>query len=105
MTTHTVTPAVRAVRRCKANAGLRRLPRGPLTRTRLSSKLRLHLEYSLKTIWFLSVAVQFPRVRHHSQHRHRWVGVKGQTHVMDAVIPNILQSGAFVWFEKKQCFQ
>ncbi|GFV50108.1 uncharacterized protein TNCV_3646101 [Trichonephila clavipes] len=32
---------------------------------------------SLKTTWFHSAAVQFPRVRHHSKRRPRWVGVKG----------------------------
>ncbi|GFU26116.1 uncharacterized protein TNCV_5105661 [Trichonephila clavipes] len=50
MTSHTTTPTVRAVCRCKAKAGLRRLPR-----------------------------VQFPRAWHHSKRRRRWVGVKGST--------------------------
>ncbi|GFW44134.1 hypothetical protein TNCV_3854951 [Trichonephila clavipes] len=40
MAPHTITPAVGAVRRCKAKAGLRRSPRGLHTRTRLSSLLR-----------------------------------------------------------------
>ncbi|GFX19836.1 DUF4817 domain-containing protein [Trichonephila clavipes] len=52
-------------------------PRGLRTRTRLSSLLRLNLDSSLKTTWFHSAAVQFPRVCHHSKRRHRWVGVKG----------------------------
>ncbi|GFU36866.1 hypothetical protein TNCV_3580741 [Trichonephila clavipes] len=34
---------------------------------------------SLKTTWFHSVAVQFPRVRHRSKRRRRWVGVKSST--------------------------
>ncbi|GFU53069.1 uncharacterized protein TNCV_3098531 [Trichonephila clavipes] len=46
----TITPAVGAVCRCKAKAGLRRSP------------------------W-----VQFPRAWHHSKRRRRWVGVKGST--------------------------
>ncbi|GFT57937.1 uncharacterized protein TNCV_2768451 [Trichonephila clavipes] len=62
-----------------AKAGLKRSPRGLHTRTRLSSQLRLNLDSSLKTMWFHSAAVQFPRVRYHSKRRHRWVGVKGST--------------------------
>ncbi|GFW51668.1 uncharacterized protein TNCV_1186001 [Trichonephila clavipes] len=77
MTPHTITPAVGAVCRCKAKAGLRRSPRGLHTRTRLSSLLRLNLDPSLKTTWFHSTAVQFPRARHHSKRRPRWVRVKG----------------------------
>ncbi|GFV38206.1 hypothetical protein TNCV_4791921 [Trichonephila clavipes] len=34
---------------------------------------------SLKTTWFHSAVVQFPRPRHHSKRRRRWVGVKGST--------------------------
>ncbi|GFX34562.1 uncharacterized protein TNCV_3658001 [Trichonephila clavipes] len=34
---------------------------------------------SLKTTWFHSAAVQFPRAWHHSKRRHRWVGVKSNT--------------------------
>ncbi|GFX45133.1 uncharacterized protein TNCV_3431811 [Trichonephila clavipes] len=34
---------------------------------------------SLKTIWFHSATVQFPRPRHHSKQRRRWVGVKCST--------------------------
>ncbi|GFU20630.1 uncharacterized protein TNCV_3785241 [Trichonephila clavipes] len=79
MATHTITPAVGAVCRCKAKAGLRRSPLDLLTRTRLSSLPRLNLDSSLKTTWFHFVAVQFPRARHHSKRRRRWVGVKGST--------------------------
>ncbi|GFV92719.1 uncharacterized protein TNCV_1375691 [Trichonephila clavipes] len=82
MTPHTITPAVGAVCRCKAKAGLRHSPRGVHTRTRLSSLLRLNLDSlsSLKTTWLHSVAVQFPRARHHSKRRWcQWVGVKGST--------------------------
>ncbi|GFU10750.1 e3 ubiquitin-protein ligase RNF13 [Trichonephila clavipes] len=51
--------------------------------------------------WFHSAAVQFPRTRHHSKRRHRWEGIKGSTR-MDSAISNVLQPGAFVWFEKTQ---
>ncbi|GFT93383.1 uncharacterized protein TNCV_337481 [Trichonephila clavipes] len=77
MVPHTITPAVGAVCRCKAKTGLRRSPRGLHTRTRLSSLLRLNLDSSLKTTWFHSAAVQFPRAWHHSKRKRRWVGVKG----------------------------
>ncbi|GFT02695.1 uncharacterized protein TNCV_829611 [Trichonephila clavipes] len=80
MVPHTITPAEGAVCRCKEKAGLRRSPRGLHTRTRLLSLLRLNLDSSLKTTWFHSAPVQFPRARHHSKRRHRWVGVKGSTH-------------------------
>ncbi|GFX99992.1 uncharacterized protein TNCV_260281 [Trichonephila clavipes] len=80
MAPHTIAPAVGAVCRCKAKAGLRRSPRGFHTRTRLSSLLRLNnLDLSLKTTWFQSAAVQFPRARHHSKRRRRRVGVKGSS--------------------------
>ncbi|GFY20137.1 uncharacterized protein TNCV_2148301 [Trichonephila clavipes] len=69
MAPHTITPAVGVVCRCKAKAGLRRSPWGLHTRTRLSSLLRLNLDSSLKTTWFHSAAVQFPRARHHSKRR------------------------------------
>ncbi|GFU59628.1 uncharacterized protein TNCV_3185991 [Trichonephila clavipes] len=81
MAPHTITPAVGAVWRFKAKAELRRLPRGLHTRTRLLSLLRLNLDSSLKAIWFLSAAVQFPRAWHHSKRRRRWVGVKGSTRI------------------------
>ncbi|GFU35625.1 uncharacterized protein TNCV_2099231 [Trichonephila clavipes] len=80
MAPHTITPAVGAVCCCKAKAGLKRSPRGLRTPTRLSSLLRLNLDSSLKTTWFHSAAVQFPRAWHHSKWRYRWVGVKGSTH-------------------------
>ncbi|GFX80217.1 uncharacterized protein TNCV_2642331 [Trichonephila clavipes] len=47
---HAITPAVRAVCCCKAKARLMR-----------------------------SLQVSFPRARHHSKRRRRWVGVKGNT--------------------------
>ncbi|GFX20134.1 uncharacterized protein TNCV_1436941 [Trichonephila clavipes] len=79
MAPYTITPAVGAVCRCKAKAGLRRLSRGLHTRTRLSSLLRFNLDSSLKTTWFHSAADQFLRAQHHSKRRRRWVGVKGNT--------------------------
>ncbi|GFV70439.1 uncharacterized protein TNCV_4798581 [Trichonephila clavipes] len=69
MAPHAIAPAVKAVCRCKAKVGLRRSPRGLHTRTRLSSLLRLNLDSSLKTAWFHSAAVQFPRAQHHSKRR------------------------------------
>ncbi|GFV84677.1 uncharacterized protein TNCV_4296591 [Trichonephila clavipes] len=71
------TPAVGAV--CPCKAGLRCSPRGFHTRTRLSLLLILNVDSSLKMTWFHSAAVQFPRARHHSQRRRRWVGIKGST--------------------------
>ncbi|GFX20977.1 uncharacterized protein TNCV_80321 [Trichonephila clavipes] len=79
MAPHTITQAMEAVCRYKTNAGMRRSPRGLHSRTRLSSLLKLDLDSSLKTTWFHSAAVQFPRERHHSKRRGRWVGVKGST--------------------------
>ncbi|GFT00326.1 uncharacterized protein TNCV_2738791 [Trichonephila clavipes] len=48
----------------------------PHTNTRFSSLMRLNLDSSLKTTWFHSTAVQFPRARHHSKRMRRWLGVK-----------------------------
>ncbi|GFX28213.1 uncharacterized protein TNCV_15521 [Trichonephila clavipes] len=79
MAPHTITPAVGMVCRCKVKAGLRRSPRGLHKQTRLSSLLRLNLDSSLKTTWFHSTAVQFPRAWHHSKWRRRWMSVKGST--------------------------
>ncbi|GFV94808.1 e3 ubiquitin-protein ligase RNF13 [Trichonephila clavipes] len=92
MTPHAITLAVGAVCHCKANAGLRRSPRGLYTRTRLSSPLRLNLDSSPKTTWFHSAVVQFPPTPNG--------GVDGSeskaSHAMGAAIPNVLQPGAFV---------
>ncbi|GFU36330.1 uncharacterized protein TNCV_559621 [Trichonephila clavipes] len=71
MEPHTITPALGAVCRCKAKAGLRRSPLGHHTRTRLSSLLRWNLESFLKMTWFHSTAVQFLRAWQHSKRRHR----------------------------------
>ncbi|GFW06016.1 uncharacterized protein TNCV_4478101 [Trichonephila clavipes] len=79
MTPCTITPAVGAACYRKAKSGLRRSPRGLHTRTRLSSLLRLNLNLSLKTTWFHSAAVQFPRARHHSKRRRRSVDIKGSS--------------------------
>ncbi|GFX19946.1 uncharacterized protein TNCV_1435061 [Trichonephila clavipes] len=77
MAPHTITLAGGAVCYCKAKAGLRRSSRGLPSRTGLSLQLRLNLDSSLKTSWFHSTAVQFPRAWHHFKRRRRWVGVKG----------------------------
>ncbi|GFU04806.1 uncharacterized protein TNCV_2275151 [Trichonephila clavipes] len=53
MSPHTITTAVGAVCRCKANAGSRRSPQGLHRRTQLSSMLRLNLDSLLKTTWFV----------------------------------------------------
>ncbi|GFY30119.1 uncharacterized protein TNCV_4074321 [Trichonephila clavipes] len=79
MAPHTITPAVGAVCRYKANEGLKCSPWGLHTRTRLSSLLRLNLNSSLKMTWFHSAAVHFPRAWHHSKRRRQWVGGKGST--------------------------
>ncbi|GFW00765.1 uncharacterized protein TNCV_2305381 [Trichonephila clavipes] len=79
MAPYTITPAERAVCRCKAKAGLRRSPWGLHTRTRLSTLLRLNLDSSLKTTRFHFAAAQFPCARHHSKRRRQWVNVKGST--------------------------
>ncbi|GFW66464.1 uncharacterized protein TNCV_3309831 [Trichonephila clavipes] len=82
----TITPVVGAVCCCKAKAGLRCSPLGLHARTRLSSLLRLNLDSlsraraSLKPTRFHFTAVQFPRARHQSKPRCRWVGVKDSTH-------------------------
>ncbi|GFU55295.1 e3 ubiquitin-protein ligase RNF13 [Trichonephila clavipes] len=103
MTTHTITLAVGAMCHCKAKAGLRCSPRGPHTRTRLSLLLRLNLDSSLQTTWFHSAAVQFPLALHHSKRRRRWwVSRAAHVMVMGATIPNVLQPGAFDWFEDTQ---
>ncbi|GFW67220.1 hypothetical protein TNCV_2359301 [Trichonephila clavipes] len=60
--------------------------------------LTLNLDLSLKTTWFHSAAVRFPRPWHHCKRRRRWVGVKGSTRNGR----NALQPGAFVWLEKTQ---
>ncbi|GFS54384.1 uncharacterized protein TNCV_4808831 [Trichonephila clavipes] len=78
MEPHTITVALRVVCRCKAKARLRRLPRDPHTRTRLSSLLKWNLDSSLQTAWYHSVAVQSHRARHQSKQRRRWVGVIGR---------------------------
>ncbi|GFX92199.1 uncharacterized protein TNCV_1741191 [Trichonephila clavipes] len=79
MVPHNLTPAVGVVYRCKAKAELRRSPRNLHTRTRFSSQLILNLDASLKTTWFHSAAVQFPRARYLSKLKRRWVGVKSST--------------------------
>ncbi|GFX49286.1 uncharacterized protein TNCV_3334041 [Trichonephila clavipes] len=79
MTSHTITSAVGAVYSCKAKTGLRHSPWGLHTRTRLSSILRLNPNSSLKTSWFHSAIVQFPRAWHYTKRWPRWVGVKGST--------------------------
>ncbi|GFX72033.1 e3 ubiquitin-protein ligase RNF13 [Trichonephila clavipes] len=87
------------MRRPKAKAGLWRSPRGLHIRTLLSSLLKLSLDSSLKTTWFHSIAVQSRRARFHSKQRcRRWVSLAA--HLMGAVIPDVLQPGAFRWFGK-----
>ncbi|GFX97166.1 uncharacterized protein TNCV_556561 [Trichonephila clavipes] len=73
-------------------------PRGLHTRTRLSSLLRLNLDSTLKKTWFHFTAVQFPRARHLSKRRRRWVGVKGRARNgrRDSKCPS---ASAFLWSE------
>ncbi|GFU15730.1 uncharacterized protein TNCV_2367081 [Trichonephila clavipes] len=79
MAPHIITPAVGTVCRSKAKAGLRSSTQGLHTQTRLPSLLRLNLDSSLKTTWFHSAAVKFPRAWHNSKRKRRRVGVKGNT--------------------------
>ncbi|GFU62130.1 uncharacterized protein TNCV_2886471 [Trichonephila clavipes] len=67
--------------RCRTRTGLRRSPPGLHTQTRLSSLLILNLDSSLRTTWFYSPEVQFPREHHHFKRRRRWMGVKGSTRI------------------------
>ncbi|GFX24895.1 e3 ubiquitin-protein ligase RNF13 [Trichonephila clavipes] len=101
MTPYTITPAVGAVCRCKAGAGLGRSPRDLHTRTRLQSLLRLNLDSSLKRHASIPLQSCF-LVRGITPNGgvDRWAS--RAEHVMGAVIPNVLQPGAFVWFEKTQ---
>ncbi|GFS66436.1 uncharacterized protein TNCV_3856861 [Trichonephila clavipes] len=100
MTPHTITPSVGAVCHFKAKTEWRRSPWSLHTRTRLLSLLGSNLDLSLKTIWFHSAAVQFPRARHHSKRRRRWVGIKGSTR-NECRDPKCLSARRpYVWFEK-----
>ncbi|GFV44555.1 e3 ubiquitin-protein ligase RNF13 [Trichonephila clavipes] len=101
MASHTITPAVEVVCLCKAKAGLRRSLRGLYTRTRLSILLRLNLDSSLKTTGSIPLQSSF-LVRDTTPNAcvDRWASKA--THVMGAVIPNVLQPDAFVWLKKKQ---
>ncbi|GFT69430.1 e3 ubiquitin-protein ligase RNF13 [Trichonephila clavipes] len=101
MASHTITPTGGVVCRSKLKAGLRRSPRGLRARTRLSLLLKLNLNSSLKTTWFHSAVVQFPRAWHHSKRRRRWWASR-VTDVMGDAISNVLQPGVFAWFEKIQ---
>ncbi|GFV41586.1 e3 ubiquitin-protein ligase RNF13 [Trichonephila clavipes] len=100
MAPHTITPAVGAVCRCKAKAGLRRSPRGLRTRTRLSSLLRLNLDSSLKRRpGFIPLQSNFlVRGTTPSGGVDWWTS--RAAHVMGATIPNVLQPDAFIWLEK-----
>ncbi|GFW59567.1 e3 ubiquitin-protein ligase RNF13 [Trichonephila clavipes] len=101
MTPNTTTPAVGVVCCCKAKAGMRRSTRSIHTITRLSSLLRWNLDSWLKTTGSIPLQSSFC-VRGTTTNG----GVDGwasrAAHVIGAAIPNILQLGAFVWFEKTQ---
>ncbi|GFU78908.1 uncharacterized protein TNCV_307491 [Trichonephila clavipes] len=80
MAPHTITPAVGAVCRCKAKAGLRHSPRDSPPKNTIVITVEIESGFaSLKTTWFHSVAVQFPRAWHNSKRRRQWVGVKCST--------------------------
>ncbi|GFS69130.1 e3 ubiquitin-protein ligase RNF13 [Trichonephila clavipes] len=90
MEPHTITPAVGAVCRCKAKAGLRRSPRGLYTRTRLSSLLRLNLDLSLKARPG-SIPLQPSFLAHSTSPNGGFDGRASRlAHVMGAAIPNVL---------------
>ncbi|GFV85637.1 hypothetical protein TNCV_3436401 [Trichonephila clavipes] len=98
MAPHSITTAVGAVCRCTTKAGLRHSTGSSHTNTIV---ITAEVEFGIvaKDDLVPSAAVQFPRVRHHSKRRCRWVEVMGSIG-MNAVILNVLQPGAFVWFEK-----
>ncbi|GFW81870.1 uncharacterized protein TNCV_2885441 [Trichonephila clavipes] len=80
MAPHIITPDVGAVCRCKRKAGLKRSLRDLHTRAN-TIVITAEIESGfgvLKTTWFHSAAVQFPRVQRHCKRRRRWVGVKGR---------------------------
>ncbi|GFT21710.1 e3 ubiquitin-protein ligase RNF13 [Trichonephila clavipes] len=101
MAPHTITPAVGTGCRCKAKAGLRRSPWGLHTRTRLSSLLRLNLDSSLKPPGSIPLQSSF-LVRGTTPNGDVDGWMSRTAHVMGAGIPNVLQPGTFVWFEKTQ---
>ncbi|GFV72232.1 uncharacterized protein TNCV_636941 [Trichonephila clavipes] len=76
---HIITLAVEAVCQCKEKVGLTLTERDFHTGTRLTSLLRLNMDYSHKTTGFNSAAVQLPPAQHHSNWRHRWIVVKSST--------------------------
>ncbi|GFX45127.1 e3 ubiquitin-protein ligase RNF13 [Trichonephila clavipes] len=97
MTIHSITPAVGAVGHCKAKAGLGQSPRGLHTRTGLLSlTAQIESDSSLKT--FQSNAVM--RDTTPNEDVGGWVPLAA--HVMDATIPDIIQSGVLRWFWKTQ---
>ncbi|GFW13444.1 e3 ubiquitin-protein ligase RNF13 [Trichonephila clavipes] len=102
MALDTITPALGAMYRCTAKAGSSRSPRDLHTQTRLLPLLGLNLDSSLKMTWFHSAAVQFLLVRGANQNGGVEEWASWAAHVMGAAIPNVLQPGAFVWFEKTQ---
>ncbi|GFU96126.1 hypothetical protein TNCV_3676021 [Trichonephila clavipes] len=81
MAPHTITPAVGAVCRCKAKAGLRSSHRGLHTRTRLSSLPRFNLG---SLVLFRCSPVSSCAALLQTE-------ASMAAHVMGAVIPNILQ--------------
>ncbi|GFT80476.1 hypothetical protein TNCV_5122131 [Trichonephila clavipes] len=96
MVPNTITPAVEAVCRCKANVRLRHLPQDIHTRRQLSSLLRLNLDplslsraRRLRRPGFIHLQSSF-LVRNTRSNR----GVDGwasrPTHVMGTAIPNVL---------------
>ncbi|GFW55357.1 e3 ubiquitin-protein ligase RNF13 [Trichonephila clavipes] len=102
MAPHANTPDVGVEYHCKANTGLRRSPRCLHTRTRLLSLLRLNLDSSLKTT-LDSIPLPSSLLVHSTSP----IGAVDKctlraTHVMGAAIPNVLQPGAFIWFEETQ---
>ncbi|GFW24097.1 uncharacterized protein TNCV_4951411 [Trichonephila clavipes] len=93
MAPHIITLAVGAVCRYKAKAGLRLSPQGLHTRT---------LDSSLRTNWFHSVAQSIFLTRGTTPNEGIDEWASRAAHVMGTVIPNVIQPGTFVWFEKTQ---
>ncbi|GFW71108.1 uncharacterized protein TNCV_91511 [Trichonephila clavipes] len=98
MALYTITPAVGAMCRCKAKAGLRGCDRvgSPHTNTIV---ITVEIEFGFVTKDNL---VPFRCSSVSSCVAPLQTEASRAAHEMGAAIPNVLQPGAFVWFEKTQ---
>ncbi|GFW91203.1 uncharacterized protein TNCV_3301791 [Trichonephila clavipes] len=81
MTSHTITPAVGAVCRCKAKAGLRCSPRRLLTRTRIVITAEIKSGFVAKDDLVSFLGNQVSSCVADSKRRCRWAGVKDNTRI------------------------